>query len=161
MVIYTLIAVAIVIGLVTIAYWQHWFFSSNKKLDPKDKAVLVTGCDTGFGLAIAQYLDSLGCQVFAGCLDAHGGGAWKLVKDASDSLTVLQMDVTKDKEVTAALEILEKNLRHPEKGKLLCNVCSPFIFHHQQLCNVNNEYHQPNKKWPISLFTSVWFWFVI
>lgn len=32
------------------------------------KAVLVTGCDTGFGHALAKHLHKLGFTVFAGCL---------------------------------------------------------------------------------------------
>ncbi|XP_016131597.1 D-beta-hydroxybutyrate dehydrogenase, mitochondrial [Sinocyclocheilus grahami] len=32
------------------------------------KAVLVTGCDTGFGLALAKHFHKLGFMVFAGCL---------------------------------------------------------------------------------------------
>ena len=32
------------------------------------KYILVTGCDSGFGLAVAQKLDKLGCNVFAACL---------------------------------------------------------------------------------------------
>jgi len=32
------------------------------------KAVLVTGCDGGFGHALAKHLHELGFTVFAGCL---------------------------------------------------------------------------------------------
>ena len=31
-------------------------------MDPSDKAVLVTGCDTGFGFALAQHLHSIGIR---------------------------------------------------------------------------------------------------
>lgn len=33
-----------------------------------DKSVLITGCDSGFGLALAKHLHKLGFTVFAGCL---------------------------------------------------------------------------------------------
>lgn len=37
-------------------------------LQVKGKAVLVTGCDCGFGHALAKHLHKLGFTVFAGCL---------------------------------------------------------------------------------------------
>jgi len=36
------------------------------RLCPKDKSVLITGCDTGFGLMLAKRLDQIGMHVFAG-----------------------------------------------------------------------------------------------
>ena len=36
------------------------------RVDLTDKAVLITGCDTGFGLLLAKQLDELGVHVFAG-----------------------------------------------------------------------------------------------
>ena len=36
------------------------------KLNPKNKAVLITGCDSGFGFLLAKRLDQLGMIVFAG-----------------------------------------------------------------------------------------------
>jgi len=71
---------------------------SSLKLDVADKAVLITGCDTGFGLVLAKHLNSLGFTVFAGCLlaDSDGVGAKELRAIASDRLHVLQLDVTKE-----------------------------------------------------------------
>lgn len=37
-------------------------------LQVSGKAVLITGCDTGFGHALAKHLHKLGFTVFAGCL---------------------------------------------------------------------------------------------
>lgn len=37
-------------------------------LQVRGKAVLITGCDTGFGHALAKHLHKLGFTVFAGCL---------------------------------------------------------------------------------------------
>ena len=36
------------------------------RLNPRDKSVLITGCDTGFGLELAKRLDNIGMHVFAG-----------------------------------------------------------------------------------------------
>jgi 3-hydroxybutyrate dehydrogenase len=66
--------------------------------------VLVTGCDTGFGLRLAQHLESLGFTVFAGCLlaDRRGAGAEELRGLDRPRLHVLQLDVTSAKEWEAA-----------------------------------------------------------
>lgn len=51
---------------------MHASFSISLLLCPclqvKGKAVFVTGCDSGFGHALAKHLHELGFTVFAGCL---------------------------------------------------------------------------------------------
>ncbi|XP_042888445.1 D-beta-hydroxybutyrate dehydrogenase, mitochondrial-like isoform X2 [Penaeus japonicus] len=74
------------------------------EIKAKGKAVLVTGCDSGFGHALAQRLDSLGFRVFAGCLRAHEEGAQRLQFSASSRLHVLQLDITKEEQVNKALQ---------------------------------------------------------
>ncbi|NXL83650.1 DHI2 dehydrogenase, partial [Alectura lathami] len=59
------------------------------------RAVLVTGCDSGFGQATARHLDSLGFRVFASVLDPRGPGAQELQRSCSSRLTLLRMDLTK------------------------------------------------------------------
>ncbi|XP_074513158.1 11-beta-hydroxysteroid dehydrogenase type 2 [Sebastes fasciatus] len=67
------------------------------------KAVLITGCDSGFGNATAKRLDALGFQVFATVMDLSGGGARELQKTCSPRLTVLQVDITQPQQVQQAL----------------------------------------------------------
>ncbi|KAK3742600.1 hypothetical protein RRG08_023432 [Elysia crispata] len=66
------------------------------------KAVLITGCDQGFGYMLAKRLDGAGYKIFAGCLDAEGEGAVTLQKEASPKLEVIQLDVTQDDQVEKA-----------------------------------------------------------
>ncbi|KAJ8318543.1 hypothetical protein KUTeg_003634 [Tegillarca granosa] len=68
-------------------------------VDPKDKAVLITGCDSGFGQSLALRLDKLGYTVFAGCLLSDREGARYLRENGSDNLHVVQIDVTDDWQV--------------------------------------------------------------
>lgn len=44
--------------------------------------------------------------MFAGVLDESGPGALELKKDASSKLTVLQLDVTKRRQITEAYEFI-------------------------------------------------------
>jgi len=77
---------------------------SGMQLPTSDKSVLVTGCDTGFGLTAAIELHSKGYTVFAGCLFPNGEGAQKLKETSaasskvSNKLHVIQLDVTKEQD---------------------------------------------------------------
>ncbi|PVD33244.1 hypothetical protein C0Q70_04495 [Pomacea canaliculata] len=75
-----------------------------------NKAVLVTGCDSGFGHALVLKLDSIGMKVFAGFLDKDGPGAVKLRNKCSDRLVCLQLDVTSEKEIEAVTEYLQQTV---------------------------------------------------
>uniref|UniRef100_UPI00398E9B06 D-beta-hydroxybutyrate dehydrogenase, mitochondrial-like n=1 Tax=Pristiophorus japonicus TaxID=55135 RepID=UPI00398E9B06 len=84
----------------------------------KDKAILITGCDKGFGFALAKHLHTQGFTVFAGCLlkDKNGEGAQTLEKMKCERLKVLQMNVCTDEEVLQAVEFVKSQLKEPEKG---------------------------------------------
>ncbi|XP_026877709.1 D-beta-hydroxybutyrate dehydrogenase, mitochondrial isoform X1 [Electrophorus electricus] len=80
------------------------------------KAVFVTGCDRGFGHALAKHLHRLGFTVFAGCLSKVGEGAAELENMHSDTLKVVQLDVCSEDQVSQAVEFIRANLADPEKG---------------------------------------------
>ncbi|XP_077862019.1 estradiol 17-beta-dehydrogenase 2-like [Saccoglossus kowalevskii] len=82
-----------------------------KRLEVGRKSVLVTGCDSGFGHALAIYLDLLGFHVFAGCLFKDGEGAKELRNMCSERLTILQFDVTSQIQVDNALEEVNNKLK--------------------------------------------------
>ncbi|XP_078400301.1 11-beta-hydroxysteroid dehydrogenase type 2-like [Cetorhinus maximus] len=67
---------------------------SNGILSPEGKAVLITGCDSGFGHTLAKRLYSIGFHVFAMVLQEGGDGAQELKSVRSNRLTVIEMDVT-------------------------------------------------------------------
>ncbi|XP_060573712.1 retinol dehydrogenase 7-like [Ruditapes philippinarum] len=75
-------------------------------LPAADKAVLITGCDSGFGLALVKKLDSIGMRVFAGCLDKDGTGAAAIRNNCSNRVHILQLDVTNEKEISAAVHVV-------------------------------------------------------
>lgn len=82
------------------------------------KAVLVTGCDSGFGFSLAKHLHSKGFLVFAGCLlkDKGDAGAKELDSLKSDRLRTVQLNVCKGEEVEKAVEVIRSSLEDPEKG---------------------------------------------
>uniref|UniRef100_A0A8C9EMX2 Uncharacterized protein n=1 Tax=Pavo cristatus TaxID=9049 RepID=A0A8C9EMX2_PAVCR len=74
-------------------------------LEPAGRAVLITGCDSGFGHLLALRLHRLGFTVFAGCLCPGGEGARRLQREAAADagrMRVLRLDVTRGRDVLAA-----------------------------------------------------------
>ncbi|AWP20586.1 putative D-beta-hydroxybutyrate dehydrogenase mitochondrial-like [Scophthalmus maximus] len=82
------------------------------------KAVLITGCDSGFGHALAKHLHGLGLTVFAGCLLKHKGGegAKALEEFNSDRMKVVQLDVCSEEQVNQAVEYIKDNIEDSERG---------------------------------------------
>lgn len=73
-----------------------------------DRYILVTGCDSGFGYAIARRLDKLGCHVFAACLTE--AGQLKLTGTCSDRMHALVMDVTNHDSILQAYDYVKSTL---------------------------------------------------
>ncbi|CAG7835057.1 unnamed protein product [Allacma fusca] len=73
-------------------------------VNPKGKAVLISGCDTGFGNETSKVLHKKGYHVLAGVLFEDGPGALQLKKLGID---VFHMDVTKDISMTYVEERLK------------------------------------------------------
>ncbi|TDG96103.1 hypothetical protein EPR50_G00236100 [Perca flavescens] len=82
--------------------------------DGHGRAVLITGCDSGFGHQLARSLDQKGYVVFAGCLSAEGAGAQSLARQSSSNLRIVQLDVTRDEDMQQAKKMVQENL--PDKG---------------------------------------------
>lgn len=82
-----------------------------------NNAVLITGCDTGFGNLLARKLDKTGFKVFACCLFENGQGARDLLSDCSDRLTIVKLDVTSDEDAERAYEIVRDELERTKYRK--------------------------------------------
>merc|ERR1719419_1452400 len=86
-------------------------------LNPDGKSILITGCDTGFGNALALKARSFGFYVFACCLDEDSDGAKKLKGNECD---VLKMDVTDQVSIDHCLSLVKNALR--EQGLIFHGV---------------------------------------
>lgn len=107
--------IAAFIGSVWIAlvssYWLSrftWKRAFVTKVCGDGKAVLITGCDSGFGHRLAMRLSRDGFLVFAGCLDCTSGGAEEL--KSFSNIKILQLDVTKQEQVDDALKSVKEDL---------------------------------------------------
>ncbi|GFU09677.1 estradiol 17-beta-dehydrogenase 2 [Nephila pilipes] len=83
----------------------------NDTVDTYEKAVFITGCDSGFGHRLAKRLDAKGFQVFAGCQFPSNTGASELRKWCSERLRIIELDVTKDESVNKAEQFVQDELR--------------------------------------------------
>uniref|UniRef100_A0A8D0HIL6 D-beta-hydroxybutyrate dehydrogenase, mitochondrial n=1 Tax=Sphenodon punctatus TaxID=8508 RepID=A0A8D0HIL6_SPHPU len=87
--------------------------------DPVDgKAVLITGCDSGFGFALAQYLHKRGFTIYAGCLLKNKGdsGSKELDGMKCDRMRTVQLNVCDSEEVGRAVDFISDTLIDPEAG---------------------------------------------
>nr|XP_025124235.1 estradiol 17-beta-dehydrogenase 2 isoform X2 [Bubalus bubalis] len=110
-----LISLSLFWGLVlfSLSYFVMYTYFSGQELLPVDqKAVLITGCDSGFGHGLAKYLDELGFTVFAGVLDEQGSGAEELRRTCSKNLSVLQLNITNTQEIKAAYSKVKEKLQN-------------------------------------------------
>ncbi|XP_068201942.1 D-beta-hydroxybutyrate dehydrogenase, mitochondrial-like [Palaemon carinicauda] len=98
-------------------------YFSSITLPADMKCVLITGCDTGIGHALALHLHDQGFRVFAGCLlaDTGGEGAQKLRGLGSSRLHILQMDVTQQEQIEDALQQIKKLIPEGESLWALVN----------------------------------------
>lgn len=104
----TILFVALVV--IIKAVYQKLTF---RRIDTENKFVFVTGCDTGFGNAVARRLSGEGFSVFAGCYDLDGPGASKLKSEYSD-IQIIKIDITNDDSVNSAFKEIEKTVQ--DKG---------------------------------------------
>ncbi|XP_077369283.1 D-beta-hydroxybutyrate dehydrogenase, mitochondrial-like isoform X2 [Festucalex cinctus] len=112
---YQLLGIIPILAVILLVFGQ--MFSRrrcNPHVDGRGSAVLITGCDSGFGYELARCLDHMGFVVFAGCLFPQGMGAQNLARGSYGNLKILKLDVTSDEDVQQAKKIVKENL--PEKG---------------------------------------------
>ncbi|XP_062593506.1 retinol dehydrogenase 7-like [Saccostrea cucullata] len=94
-------------------------------LDTKNKCVLVTGCDTGFGHLLAQELDKRGIRVFASCLTEEGEK--KLLEKCSSKAVVFRLDVTKEESIQNAVKLVKTKIAGNELLWGLVNNAGVFL----------------------------------
>ncbi|KAK3085417.1 hypothetical protein FSP39_002989 [Pinctada imbricata] len=134
------IGAVIIILLLIIIYLRYTKYP--KYVSVEGKSVLITGCDTGFGNALAKRLDKLGIHVMASCLDAKGEGATSLGVVCSKRLIVIGLDVSCDRSVEDAKDEVTRYLNE-SKTELWAVVNNAGIGHSAdiELCSMD-IYHR-------------------
>jgi NAD(P)-dependent dehydrogenase (short-subunit alcohol dehydrogenase family) len=99
---------SLIIGFASIVYvsyrlYQHFFPTPN--INPTGKYVLITGCDTGFGYALAIELDKQGFNVLAGVFVPDN--VTSLKSELSPKATVFRLDITKQDDIDAVYDLVK------------------------------------------------------
>jgi NADP-dependent 3-hydroxy acid dehydrogenase YdfG len=96
--------------------WQQYDLRArlplSSQVSSSHKAVLVTGCDSGFGLWLALDLLDLGFTVIGCCLSSQSDGANRLRshRHSSTRLVLVTLDVTSEQSVSDALQMVQTEL---------------------------------------------------
>ena len=108
--IFTAICVLIVSSVISWIIANRIYNVINKeRVSTKNIAVLITGCDSGFGHNLAVECDKLGFTVFAGVLSPDGNGAQHLRDICSQKLKIVKMDVTSNKDVVNVVKQIQSS----------------------------------------------------
>ena len=111
--------------LVLTLYVSSCFLCRDVAVDDLEKkAVLITGCDSGFGYELAKKLDARGLQVFAAFTSE---GEAKLTSECSRQLTTLKLDVSEPSDVQNAFELVQSRLSSNGNFYLAFNIKSGFF----------------------------------
>ena len=92
--------------LIDFIYRIYRYFFPAPDIDPRGKSVLITGCDSGFGRALALDLDKQGFQIFAGVFNESN--AKSLEEALSSSATVFRLDITDQNDIDRAYEFIRE-----------------------------------------------------
>jgi NAD(P)-dependent dehydrogenase (short-subunit alcohol dehydrogenase family) len=124
------IAVAVLFVRLLYQSFGYWFTGAAEEYDPKNAkhqgselALVITGCDSGFGKEIAVLAAEAGFVVFAGFLNREESlEQFRLLPNVIS----LQMDVTKDEEVANAVTTVQAWIDDEKKKRrvlhaLICN----------------------------------------
>jgi len=76
---------------------------------PQRRAVLITGCDTGFGRELALVLYERGWRVYAGCL-TDSGAADLAERCSGPGMAAVQMDVTKAEDIAKVVARVQEEV---------------------------------------------------
>lgn len=90
-------------------------FLKRKLVNTHGKYVIVTGCGSGFGRAIALRLQEYGFRVIATCKTQEA--AEKLSQETDERTLVMRLDVRESKQIYEVYEVIKKVLG-PAEGIL-------------------------------------------
>ncbi|CAF1416042.1 unnamed protein product [Adineta steineri] len=89
-----------------IIYRLYQYIFLSLKINPNGKYVLISGCDTGVGHALAVELDKQGFNILAGVYVSKN--IISLESKLSSRATVFHLDITKQEDIDATYELVQK-----------------------------------------------------
>ncbi|KAF2362008.1 Short-chain dehydrogenase/reductase SDR [Trinorchestia longiramus] len=138
-------AFSIIFGDICVKAYEVFVYKRKFLEDTQKKAVLVTGCDTGFGFLFAQKLAKMGFLVYATVLDRNSDGAKTL--ETHNNIVVVALDVTKQASIDQVVEFVTSDVKKRDRTfwclvnnagvAIYCDVEFAPMDHYQHLMDVN------------------------
>ncbi|GAB6023053.1 hypothetical protein CHUAL_007145 [Chamberlinius hualienensis] len=110
--IFLLIPACVVSGIILV-FGICWLYRRQRIPNFASKLVFISGCDSGFGEALAIKLDKLGVGVYAGCYTKDG--ATRLKAKTSQQLKTFLLDISDQSSVDRLKEDIEKDLSNSKE----------------------------------------------
>lgn len=95
--------------LAYVAYRVYEYFFPPPNINTQGKYVLITGCDSGFGNALAIELDKQGFNVLAGVFSEQSRDS--LSKCLSSRATVFCVDITQEDQIESVYKIVQEKTK--------------------------------------------------
>ncbi|CAF0836538.1 unnamed protein product [Adineta steineri] len=92
-----------------ISYRVYQHFYPTPDIDSRNKYVLISGCDSGFGHGLAIELDKQGFNVLAGVYSSNSNDS--LGQILSSRATIFQLDITRQEDIDAAYELVSNKTK--------------------------------------------------
>uniref|UniRef100_A0A914D703 17-beta-hydroxysteroid dehydrogenase type 6 n=1 Tax=Acrobeloides nanus TaxID=290746 RepID=A0A914D703_9BILA len=109
----------------------------------RNRAVFITGCDSGFGRLLALKCSKNGIPVFAGCYTAEGRQSLEEeAKSYSGKLVAVPLDITNDESVVKAAKFVKENLQLGHKLWALVNNAGAFSIYGPDAWTSIEQYKQ-------------------
>ncbi|PAV74891.1 hypothetical protein WR25_04035 isoform F [Diploscapter pachys] len=104
-------SVLLFFGAVAAYYIARYLWELLRVSNIDKRAVLITGCDSGFGALLANRLAKNGQKVFAGCLTEK---AIAEMKKESSLIEAFLLDIRKDDSVAESVKFVKSHLNRAE-----------------------------------------------
>lgn len=104
-----------IILILAVLLWKRIFRTCDNEVEiTSKKAILITGCDSGIGLQLAQYFYEKGLTVICGYIDIESEGYKQLsqlssLTTLSRCLHLIKLDVTSDQDIANVLNFVSMN----------------------------------------------------
>lgn len=111
-----IMVLGIVVAAIVVYLLKH--LMNRSRTDFTGKTIVITGCDSTLGFALARHYDKCGFRVFACCSRPSGEAAVRLQSEASTRLQIVELDVTSSNSLAGASKTIKDQLLPSEKGNL-------------------------------------------
>ncbi|KAJ6650139.1 D-beta-hydroxybutyrate dehydrogenase, mitochondrial [Pseudolycoriella hygida] len=102
-------------------------FYHHLKVSAPGKVILITGCESPLAWFLARKLDDLGFTIFAGFTKRACEDADQLKEEGTGRITVLQLDVTSERQMLEASLLISENLPDGARGLWAVVHCATWV----------------------------------